>query len=133
MSVFSSVAAGAYVCPQSCFCNETVVRCVGFIPAVIPDYVKEVELVDLKQNDFFDGTFCDSGWNSVTNLSIVCKQKCEKEFHTIGDNVFRCLDTLNVCPYIYMYWNSSAIKHWLAFQSYRYWIFPNVTCSHRWE
>ena len=74
--------------------KNNVFRCDGFIPAVIPDYVKEVELVDLKQNDLFDGAFCDSGWNSVTNLSIVCKQKCETEFHTIGDNVFRCLDNL---------------------------------------
>ena len=48
-------------CPESCTCDNTVMKCVGEFPAFIPSEVTDVELLEIESDIYANGVFCKSG------------------------------------------------------------------------
>ena len=80
-------------CPRQCQCKRMSMTCNRTLPQDFSSNMKEVTLIDIDPISFLEGVFCHPSWRGVTKLELECHKRCNDSFF-MGDNVFRCLDTL---------------------------------------
>ena len=75
-------------CPRRCQCGDSHITCVKFIPPYLPEYVKEVELVDVDGENFIKSIICRKAWSNITKISITCREACDFQMNMV--DAIRC-------------------------------------------
>ena len=106
-------------CLPNCSCSESVLRCDGYIPFVIPGSFPELVLSNIDPEEFQPQRFCHlhSSWNTLMELDFI-SVKASRNIN-LPNGVFDCLGNLTAFRL-----RSEWLKH---FANFTYTGLSNVT------